>query len=215
MPPFTLTRAHILAAFAPLAETQNLAARAAFFSHVDPNVVWTVTGSAHSMAGTRNSLRAHTDATFDRLAPRLCGPIKFSVVRVLLDAQPPPAVSSSSSSSSSSASSPSSSPSISAAAVSASSPPFTSSAASPPWTSSPASPSSPTSSSPSQSTLQSPDSSGQWACVELRGVATRKASGKPYVNDYLWLTRWNHKGQIDHVRSYHDTMLAEEVLREA
>ncbi|PHH81439.1 hypothetical protein CDD82_786 [Ophiocordyceps australis] len=185
MPPFTLTRAHILAAFAPLAETQNLAARAAFFSHVAPNVVWTVTGSAHALAGTRTSLRAHTDATFDRLGPRLCGPIQFNVVRVLVDAQPSPIAASSSSSSSPSS-------------------PSTSS----PSTSSP-------SSSPSLSSLHPPENSGQWACVELRGVATRKASGKPYVNDYLWLTRWNHQGQIDHVRSYHDTMLAEEVLHGA
>lgn len=39
------------------------------------------------------------------------------------------------------------------------------------------------------------------------------ALGQPYNNDYVWLTRWNERGQIFSVRSYHDTNLAEKVLK--
>ncbi|KND88356.1 hypothetical protein TOPH_06975 [Tolypocladium ophioglossoides CBS 100239] len=86
---FTLTKAHILQAFAPLAETHDPAARERFFSEsVDPNVTWTITGSAHSLAGTRHSLQAHADATFNRLGKKLRGPIKFTVARVHIDAEP-------------------------------------------------------------------------------------------------------------------------------
>lgn len=148
MAAFTLTKDHVLAAFAPLAETQDAAARARFFTDVVvPDVTWHMAGSAHSLAGTRHSLQAHMDATFDRLGARLRGPIRFDVTRVVVDAQP---------------------------------------ASDGCW----------------------------WACVETRGRATRRASGAPYDNEYLWLTRWNRDGKIVEVRSYFDTMLSEEVLRE-
>ncbi|EQK99433.1 hypothetical protein OCS_04854 [Ophiocordyceps sinensis CO18] len=60
-----------------------------------------------------------------------------------------------------------------------------------------------------------PDPDGRWwACVETRGQATRKPSGKPYNNEYIWLTAWSREGRIVEVRSYFDSMLSEEVLRE-
>ncbi|PNY26839.1 Uncharacterized protein TCAP_03233 [Tolypocladium capitatum] len=86
---FTLTKAHVLRAFAPLAETRDAAVRERFFREsVAPDVTWTIAGSAHSLAGTRRSLRAHADATFDRLGKKLRGPIRFTVTRVLIDAEP-------------------------------------------------------------------------------------------------------------------------------
>ncbi|KAM4057722.1 snoaL-like domain-containing protein [Hirsutella rhossiliensis] len=148
MPGFVLTKEHILAAFAPLAETDDAAARARFFTDaLVPDVTWHMAGSAHSLAGTRHSLQAHMDATFNRLGPRLRAPIRFDVTRVVVDAQPGP-------------------------------------------------------------------DGAWWACIETRGHAIRKASGKPYDNEYIWLTRWNQDGRMVEVRSYCDTMLAEEVLRE-
>lgn len=146
---FVLTEAHVRRAFAPLAETADAAARDRFFRDwVAPDVTWTVADSAHSLAGTRRSLRAHAAATFDRLGARLRGPIRFDVVRVLVDAAAP-----------------------------------------------------------------GPDGSS-WACVETRGSARHRAGGLPYDNDYVWLTRWGPDGRIVEVRSYFDTMLSEEVLRE-
>ncbi|KAI5461967.1 hypothetical protein BGZ63DRAFT_403245 [Mariannaea sp. PMI_226] len=54
---------------------------------------------------------------------------------------------------------------------------------------------------------------GWWACVETKGEATRK-TGADYHNEYIWLTRFNDQGRIVEIRSYFDTMLAEEVLAE-
>lgn len=145
---FVLAKEHILEAFAPLAITDDAAARARFFSDtVAPDVTWHMAGSAHSLAGTRHSLQAHMDATFNRLGARLRGPIRFDVTRVVVDAQPDP-------------------------------------------------------------------DGRWWACVETRGQATRKPSGKPYNNEYIWLTAWSREGRIVEVRSYFDSMLSEEVLRE-
>ncbi|PSR97363.1 hypothetical protein BD289DRAFT_480207 [Coniella lustricola] len=53
----------------------------------------------------------------------------------------------------------------------------------------------------------------RWASIECQGFTTR-LNGKPYQNDYVWLTEWNDEGKIFHVRSYHDTHLAEIVLHE-
>lgn len=88
MASFNLTKAHILKTFAPLAETSNLAHRNTFFATVSPSVTWTITGTAHSLAGTRHTLQSHSDASFNRLGPRLRGAIRFVVTRVVLDAEP-------------------------------------------------------------------------------------------------------------------------------
>ena len=53
---------------------------------------------------------------------------------------------------------------------------------------------------------------GWWSAVETRGKATR-TNGEPYENEYAWLLRWNDDGRIVEIRSYFDTMLAEQVLR--
>ncbi|KAF3765560.1 hypothetical protein M406DRAFT_329457 [Cryphonectria parasitica EP155] len=63
-----------------------------------------------------------------------------------------------------------------------------------------------------RSIILEPDT--RWACVECQGFATR-TNGQPYNNDYVWLTEWDANGKIFHVRSYHDTNLAEKVLHEA
>lgn len=88
---FTLTKQHVLDAFAPLGEVADAAARERFFAdHVAPDVTWVVPGSAHSLAGTRHSLRAHAEATVERLGRRLRAPIRFSVRRVVVDVAPEP-----------------------------------------------------------------------------------------------------------------------------
>ncbi|KYK60568.1 uncharacterized protein DCS_01705 [Drechmeria coniospora] len=143
---FKLTKEHIINVFAPLAETTNTNERERFFTDALVNdVTWTIAGSAHSLAGTRHSIESHADATFKRLGNKLRAPIKFTVTRVIVDAEP--------------------------------------------------------------------DTDGWWATVETVGEATRK-NGKPYNNQYVWLTRWNDEGKIAEVRSYFDTMLSEEVLRD-
>ncbi|KAG5930009.1 hypothetical protein E4U53_002316 [Claviceps sorghi] len=88
MPPFVLTKALVHQAFAHLAETEDLAARQKFNTYLDPDVVWTCAGTAHSLAGTRHGLRAHDEATFQRLGRKLRGPIRFAVTRVVVDAEP-------------------------------------------------------------------------------------------------------------------------------
>ncbi|KJZ73844.1 hypothetical protein HIM_06737 [Hirsutella minnesotensis 3608] len=90
-PAFILTRDHILRAFAPLAETKDAAIRERFFTDsIVPDVTWTITGSAHSLAGTRRSLEAHSAASFNKLGQKLRGPIAFTVTRVIVDAEPGP-----------------------------------------------------------------------------------------------------------------------------
>ncbi|KAJ3532323.1 hypothetical protein NM208_g8492 [Fusarium decemcellulare] len=54
---------------------------------------------------------------------------------------------------------------------------------------------------------------GWWACVETRGDATRK-TGPHYNNEYIWLTKYNDEGKIVEIRSYFDTVFAEQVLAE-
>lgn len=146
MPTFKLTKAHVFAAFEPLAEIEDLTVRNRFFSeYVVPDVIWTMTGSAHSLIGTRTTLQAHSDATFNRLGKKLVKPIKFIVLRAIVDGE------------------------------------------------------------------RSED--GWWASVETKGEATRK-NGKPYDNEYVWLTRWNDEGKMVEIRSYFDTMLSEQVLED-
>ncbi|KAB5585078.1 hypothetical protein GE09DRAFT_1069295 [Coniochaeta sp. 2T2.1] len=50
-------------------------------------------------------------------------------------------------------------------------------------------------------------------CVETQGHATRLI-GKPYNNDYIWLTTWSSAGKMVHIRSYFDTKLAEDTLQD-
>ncbi|UNI21179.1 hypothetical protein JDV02_007191 [Purpureocillium takamizusanense] len=81
-----ITKRYIAEAFAPLANVSDPAARGRFFDYVVPDVTWAVAGTSHSLAGTRHTLRAHSDATFDRLGRKLRGPICFTVGRIVLDA---------------------------------------------------------------------------------------------------------------------------------
>ncbi|KAF4977664.1 hypothetical protein FZEAL_5854 [Fusarium zealandicum] len=143
---FTLTRAHVLTSFAPLLETADPCRRAVFFTDsVVPDVKWTITGHAHSLVGTRNSIAEHCDTSFNQMRKRLVAPIKFVVTRVIVDAER--------------------------------------------------------------------REDGWWACVETRGEAMRK-TGEHYNNEYVWLTRYNDEGKIVEVRSYFDTLFAEQVLAE-
>jgi ketosteroid isomerase-like protein len=85
---FVLTKAHVLKAFSHLSETKDAEHRKKFLTeYVDPNVIWTCTGSAHSLAGTRYSVKEHDEATFKRLGKKLQGPIKFIPTRVVVDAE--------------------------------------------------------------------------------------------------------------------------------
>lgn len=145
MATFTLTKSHILSTFAPLASLTP-STRVLFFSHVVPNVTWTITGSAHSLAGTRHTLQSHSDASFNRLGARLRAPIQFAVTRVIIDAE-------------------------------------------------------------------REEDGSWWACVETAGESVRK-TGERYDNEYVWLTRWDKEGKIVEIRSYFDTMLAEQVLQD-
>ncbi|KAG5998458.1 hypothetical protein E4U54_002185 [Claviceps lovelessii] len=89
MPPFVLTKDLIRRAFAHLAETDDLAQRQKFLTdYLVPDVIWTCTGNAHSLAGTRYSLQEHDEATFKRLGRKLRAPIKFVVTRAVVDAEP-------------------------------------------------------------------------------------------------------------------------------
>ncbi|KAF7561200.1 hypothetical protein G7046_g2960 [Stylonectria norvegica] len=83
---FKLTKAYVLTVFAPLQETTDLTLRNSFFTNfVVPDVKWTITGTGHSLAGTRYNLQDHSDASFAKLGKRLIAPIKFVVKRVVVD----------------------------------------------------------------------------------------------------------------------------------
>ncbi|OAA43718.1 hypothetical protein NOR_04293 [Metarhizium rileyi] len=89
MPGFALTKDHVLKAFSHLGETENTEYRKKFLTeYTVPHVIWTCTGSAHSLAGTRYSVKDHEEATFKRLGHNLKGAIKFTVTRVIVDAEP-------------------------------------------------------------------------------------------------------------------------------
>ncbi|KAH8673133.1 hypothetical protein BGZ61DRAFT_591638 [Ilyonectria robusta] len=76
MADFKLTRPHVLKAFEPLQETDDIARRNSFFSDsMVPDVKWTITGQAHSLVGTRNSIQEHSNMSFDKIDKRLEGPI--------------------------------------------------------------------------------------------------------------------------------------------
>lgn len=82
--PFTLTKSHIKTSFAPLLSTTP-ADRAIFFNTVcRQNIKWTITGQ-HVLSGTRHDIPSHCDASFNRLLPKLTHPIKFNIVRIMLD----------------------------------------------------------------------------------------------------------------------------------
>lgn len=88
MSSFRLTKALVHKAFSHLAETKNAQVRGRFLSeYVVPDVKWTCTGSAHSLAGTRHTVHDHNEATFARLGRKLQEPIKFTVTRVVVDAE--------------------------------------------------------------------------------------------------------------------------------
>ncbi|CAM1500418.1 Fc.00g095800.m01.CDS01 [Cosmosporella sp. VM-42] len=88
MATFKLTKSHVQNAFASLRETTDLPARNVFFTeHMIPNVTWTITGTGHSLAGTRYNLQDHSNASFNNLGKRLTGAIKFVVTRVVVDAE--------------------------------------------------------------------------------------------------------------------------------
>ena len=84
---FRLTKNHVRSIFAPLAST-DAATRGRFFASVAPDVTWTCTGKGHALAGTRTSLAAHNAATFERCGKHLTAAIKFTVIRVIVDAEP-------------------------------------------------------------------------------------------------------------------------------
>ncbi|KAG5962433.1 hypothetical protein E4U58_003897 [Claviceps cyperi] len=88
---FILTKDLVRRAFSHLAETTDTNFRSKFLTdYLVSNVVWTCTGNAHSLAGTRHSLKEHDEATFQRLGKKLRAPIKFAVTRVIVDAEPEP-----------------------------------------------------------------------------------------------------------------------------
>lgn len=88
MSKFILTKQLVRKALAPLLEVDNLELRRKFLTdYLVPNVTWTCTGSAHSLAGSRYSVKDHEDATFNRLGKNLKGPIKFVVTRVIVDSE--------------------------------------------------------------------------------------------------------------------------------
>lgn len=39
-------------------------------------------------------------------------------------------------------------------------------------------------------------------------------TGQAYNNEYVWLTTWNDEGKIIHIRSYFDTLLAQQTLED-
>ncbi|GAB0138205.1 hypothetical protein EsDP_00006446 [Epichloe bromicola] len=85
---FVLTKDVIRSAFAHLGETKNAEYRKRFLTdYLVPDVIWTCTGNAHSLAGTRYSIKDHDEATFQRLGKKLQAPIKFHVTRIIVDAE--------------------------------------------------------------------------------------------------------------------------------
>lgn len=88
MAPFQLTKDHIVKSFCPLFETTDRSLRDTFFKDtLAPDVIWTITG-AHELSGTTRSVESHLAASFNRLGPKLQGPIRFVVNRILLDSEP-------------------------------------------------------------------------------------------------------------------------------
>lgn len=86
---FILTKDYVFKAFSHLSEIEDIEHRKKFLTeYIVPNVIWTCTGNAHSLAGTRYSVKEHEDATFKRLGKKLKGPIKFIATRVIVDAEP-------------------------------------------------------------------------------------------------------------------------------
>ncbi|KAJ4299480.1 hypothetical protein N0V90_004725 [Kalmusia sp. IMI 367209] len=55
-----------------------------FFANVSPTVEWTVTGSAHPLAGTYKSKAAFVAQSWDRIGSVLKSPMKLIVVSVLV-----------------------------------------------------------------------------------------------------------------------------------
>ncbi|KAL2214590.1 hypothetical protein CC79DRAFT_1328491 [Sarocladium strictum] len=89
MAPFKLTKSHVKSSFSPLLETTNLPLRAVFFNNsVRQNITWTITGSGHALAGTRHTIQDHSEASFNRLLKLLERPIRFEIVRVIVDSEP-------------------------------------------------------------------------------------------------------------------------------
>jgi len=84
----SITKEYIASVFSHLAIVADAAARGRFFDYIVPDVTWAIAGTSHSLAGTRHTLQAHSDATFDRLGRKLASPIKFTVGRIILDAEP-------------------------------------------------------------------------------------------------------------------------------
>ena len=39
-------------------------------------------------------------------------------------------------------------------------------------------------------------------------------TGRPYNNEYIWLTTWNNEGKIVDIRSYFDSAMSEEALQD-
>jgi hypothetical protein len=65
---FELEEAYVRTALSPLAETKDMAVRSEFVrQYLVHDVEWTVTGSAHSLVGTRHNIEDHFAATFNRL----------------------------------------------------------------------------------------------------------------------------------------------------
>ncbi|KAJ6437189.1 hypothetical protein O9K51_10159 [Purpureocillium lavendulum] len=85
---FRITKEYIAEAFSHLAIVHDAKARGRFFDYVLPDVTWAIAGTSHSLSGTRHTLQSHSDATFNRLGQKLAEPIKFTVGRIILDAEP-------------------------------------------------------------------------------------------------------------------------------
>ncbi|KAM4057549.1 hypothetical protein HRG_009185 [Hirsutella rhossiliensis] len=85
---FILTKDFVGKAFLLLTEVHDQVVRNCFFADfVTPDVIWTMAGSAHSLAGTRHSLQSHMDATFNHLRRRLQELIKFVVTKIIVDTE--------------------------------------------------------------------------------------------------------------------------------
>lgn len=187
-PPVVLTKEYIRAAFKHLEEIDDVEHRNAFFKkYMTEDVEWEITGNGHELAGTRYSLADHSAASFSKLGTNVY--LFFVGLPIAYKS----------------------------------------------WDDMADNTKGQKLAKPIKFVIRSiilePDT--RRASIETKGYATRTngmysrpssnnkmcngvdaSLGQPYNNDYVWLTQWNEQGQIFSVRSYHDTNLAEKVLKE-
>lgn len=129
-------------------------------------------GPTSALAGTRYTLQEHNDATFNRCLKRLTAPIKFKVLKVVIDVEDDDDDNDDDNANDSGSGQ-----------------------------------------AGAEKAGKEDDGAGRWAVIELIGESTRK-TGASYDNVYAFMTRWNEEGKMVEIRTYYDTLMAEQMLQD-